>query len=147
MPYDPQWPQNGQNIDADRFRGQFSSLKTLIDALTSINAAQIDSVTTGNPGDPASVSVNVIGSTLGFSFSLPRGQEGVAGQAGSNGSDGGQGPMGEVSNAALAGAINGTSSNSNAVTTMGLVVSDPPTQAEMQSLANKMDELILTLRR
>ena len=145
--FDPNLPANNTPNSSAQMRGQLTSLKTLIDALTSINAAQIDSVTTGNPGDPASVSVNVIGSTLGFSFSLPRGQEGVAGQAGSNGSDGGQGPMGEVSNAALAGAINGTSSNSNAVTTMGLVVSDPPTQAEMQSLANKMDELILALRR
>ena len=54
---------------------------------------------------------------------------------------------GEVTNAQLATAISGTSSNSNAVATLGLVVSDPPSQAEMQSLANKMDELITALRR
>ena len=40
-----------------------------------------------------------------------------------------------------------TSKNSNGVTTLGLVVSDPPTQAQMQSLADKVDELILALRR
>ena len=40
-----------------------------------------------------------------------------------------------------------TSRNSNAVSTLGLVVSDPPTQAQVQSLADKVDELILALRR
>ncbi len=52
-----------------------------------------------------------------------------------------------MTSAALAGAISGTSSNSNAVATLNLVVSDPPTQTEMQSLANKVDELLLALRR
>ena len=40
-----------------------------------------------------------------------------------------------------------TSKNSNGVATLGLVVSDPPTQAQVQSLADKVDELILALRR
>ena len=40
-----------------------------------------------------------------------------------------------------------TSKNTNAVATLGLVVSDPPTQAQIQSLADKVDELILALRR
>ena len=52
-----------------------------------------------------------------------------------------------MTTAALTAGINGTSSSSNAVTTLGLVVSNPPSQAEMQSLADKMDELILALRR
>ena len=49
--------------------------------------------------------------------------------------------------AQLNAAITGTSNNSNAVATMGLVVSDPPTQAEMQALVNKVDALISALRR
>ena len=49
--------------------------------------------------------------------------------------------------ASLDAAISGTSSNSNSVSLLGLVVSNPPTQTEMQSLADKMDELILALRR
>ena len=49
--------------------------------------------------------------------------------------------------AQLATAIGGTSNNSNAVATLGLVVSDPPTQAEMQQIANKLDEVINALRR
>jgi hypothetical protein len=43
--------------------------------------------------------------------------------------------------------IPGTSNNSNAVGTLGMIVSDPPTQSEMQQIADKMDELINALRR
>ena len=49
--------------------------------------------------------------------------------------------------AQLNSAISGTSSNSNGVATLELVVSDPPTQAEMQQVVNKLDELITALRR
>jgi hypothetical protein len=58
-----------------------------------------------------------------------------------------QGPPGEVTNAALSVAIAGTSSNSNGVALLGLVVSDPPTQAEVQQIVGKLDELINALRR
>ena len=44
-------------------------------------------------------------------------------------------------------AIAGTSSNTNGVATLGMVVSDPPTQAEVQTIADKLDELINGLRR
>ena len=69
------------------------------------------------------------------------------GPAGPQGPQGDVGPPGEVTMAQLNAAITGTSNNSNAVATMGLVVSDPPTQAEMQALVNKVDELITALRR
>lgn len=53
-----------------------------------------------------------------------------------------------MTNAALAGAINGTSSNSNAVTTMDTAfVNDPPTLADLETMRAKMNELILALRR
>jgi hypothetical protein len=68
------------------------------------------------------------------------------GAQGPPGADG-QGPPGEVTNAALSVAIAGTSSNSNGVALLGLVVSDPPTQAEVQQIVNKLDELINALRR
>ena len=41
----------------------------------------------------------------------------------------------------------GTSSNTNSVATLNLVVRDPPTQAEVQAVANKLDEMILVLRK
>jgi hypothetical protein len=44
-------------------------------------------------------------------------------------------------------AIGGTSSNTKSIATLGLTVSDPPTQSEMQIIANKLDELIAALRR
>ena len=44
-------------------------------------------------------------------------------------------------------AIAGTSSHSNGVALLGLAVSDPPTQAEVQQIVNKLDELITALRR
>jgi hypothetical protein len=44
-------------------------------------------------------------------------------------------------------AIATTSSNSNGVALLGLAVSDPPTQAEVQQIADKLDELINALRR
>lgn len=96
MPFDPNLPLENTTADAAQMRSQLTGLKALIDANLTLNAAQIDGVTTVNPGDPASVSVNVIGSTLGFSFSLPRGQEGVPGQNGQDGGPGAVGPVGPV---------------------------------------------------
>ncbi len=100
--------------------------------------AIVDSVTTLNPSDNATVQTSFDGSNVRFQFGIPRGQ---------NGNDGGSGPPGEVTNAQLSSAIAGTSNLSNAVALLGLVVSDPPTQAEVQSIADKLDELINALRR
>ncbi len=77
----------------------------------------------------------------------PPGPQGPAGAEGPPGPAGAQGPPGEVTTAALAAAITGTSNNSNAVATLEIPVSDPPTQAEVQQLLSKMNELIMALRR
>lgn len=42
---------------------------------------------------------------------------------------------------------NNTSANSNSVNTLGMFVSNPPTQTDVQMIADKLDELILSLRR
>jgi hypothetical protein len=47
----------------------------------------------------------------------------------------------------LSNALTTTSTNTNGVSTLGLVVSDPPAQAEVQAIADKLDELINALRR
>ena len=73
--------------------------------------------------------------------------DGPQGIQGPQGDAGPQGAPGEVTNAALATALAGTSANSNGVALLGITVSDPPTQAEMQAVANKLDELITALRR
>ncbi len=199
MSFDPNLPQAGTEIDAVQMRSQLNGLKALIDAIVTVTAAQIDSVTTLLPGESATVGLTVSGDTLHFSFGIPRGDEGVpgtqgiqgppfanavidsvtsllptdpatvsvtfdgtnvhfsfgiprgqTGAQGINGNDGGIGPQGvpgEVTLAQLTAAINTTSTNSNGVALLGLVVSDPPTQTEMQSLANKVDELITAMRR
>ena len=124
--------------------------------------AVVDGVTTLNPGEPATVSVSFDGTYVHFTFGIPRGsdggqgpqgiqgEQGIQGIQGEQGIQGYQGPPGapgEVSFQQLTDAIATTSSNSNAVATLGLVVSDPPTQAEVQQIVNKVDELILALRR
>ena len=83
--FDPAYPPQNAEIESAPLRNQFTSLKTLIDAFVSILAAQVDSVTTLNPGDPASATVSVIGDTLHFTFSIPRGDDGGAGATGAQG--------------------------------------------------------------
>ncbi|MFO1436823.1 MAG: hypothetical protein U1F81_00790 [Verrucomicrobiaceae bacterium] len=82
MPFDPAWPQNGQNIDADRFRAQFAGIIDLIGSGSGVNAAQVDSTNTLPPSSPANASVSVVGNTLHFTFEIPQGQEGPMGQQG-----------------------------------------------------------------
>jgi len=48
---------------------------------------------------------------------------------------------------AIASAIAGTSNNSNGVGNLSMGVSDPPTQGEVQAIADKLDELINARRR
>ncbi|HXE42214.1 MAG TPA: hypothetical protein VN516_04230, partial [Candidatus Baltobacteraceae bacterium] len=42
---------------------------------------------------------------------------------------------------------NNSSANSNQVQFLGMIASDPPTQGDVQSIADKVDELIQQLRR
>lgn len=190
MSYDPNWPQNGEFVDGNRFREQFAGLHDLIPNNGGVSGAQVDSVSTLDPGQPASASATVVDQTLHFTFAIPRGDTGAQGPAfasaqvdgvtslnpgdaaqasltfdgsvlrfsfgiprgfdgspGANGIDGQPGVPGEVSQSTLNGAIAGTSANSNGVATLNLSVSDPPTQMELQAVSNKLDELILALRR
>lgn len=47
----------------------------------------------------------------------------------------------------LVDAINASSNNSNSVPTLDIVVGDPPSQGEVQSIVDKLNELINALRR
>lgn len=228
--FNPALPADGSLVVAGELRDQFNGLATLIAAITSVNAAVVDEVTTLPPGDPAAAGVSVSGSTLHFTFDIPRGAEGPEGpafgsavvdatttlQAGESaqasavlvgdtlhftfgipqgydgsegapgppfaqavvdgvytlppgdpatvevsfdgtevhftfsipaGDEGPEGPPGEVSLQQLEDAISGTSNNSNEVNLLNMTVGDPPTQAEVQMIADKMDELINALRR
>jgi hypothetical protein len=94
--------------------------------------AVIDAVNPLNPWENATVQTSFDGSDVLFTFGIPRGNDG---------------PSGEVTNGQPSSANSGTSNNTNPVGTLGMTVSDPPTQSEMQSIANKLDELINALKR
>ncbi len=86
--------------------------------------------------------MNFDGSNVRFTFGIPRGNDG--GQGG----QGEQGQPGEVTNAALANAISGTSSNTNGVSTLDVpFVNDPPTLADMETMRAAYNALVLGLRR
>jgi hypothetical protein len=106
----------------------------------------VDSVTTLPSFQVATVTATFDGTFVRFAFGIPQGQQGVNGNNGADGSTGPQGPQG-IQGLPGPSDLSGTSSNSNGVTALAMVVSDPPTQAQMQAIANKLDELIGALRR
>ena len=138
MPFDPLKPATGSPLSSEEMRGQLTALKALIDAVPAgppgpqgpaFSSVQIASVTTGAPGSPASASVNTFGNNVELSFVIPEGQPG------------------EVTSVELSNGIAGTARNPNTVAPLGLAVSDPPTQTEMQQIVAKLDELIAALLR
>ena len=94
MPFDPNLPQELTPADAAQMRSQLNGLKALIDAILTVSAAQVDGVTTLDPGLPANASVSVIGNTLHLTFDIPRGNDGAQGPQGATGAVGPQGPQG-----------------------------------------------------
>jgi hypothetical protein len=136
MPFDPTKPVTNSPNSSAEMRGQLTGLKALIDAILTITAAQVDGVNTRPPGNPASVSLSVVGNTLHFTFDIPQGEVG---------------PMGEVTNAdmntAIANAISGTSNNTNGVSTLGQSADSNYNQSQMQDVLNKLDEFINAARR
>ena len=132
MPFDPNLPATNSPNSSAEMRSQLTSLKALIDAILTITAAQVDGVNTLPPGNPASVSLSVIGNTLHFTFDIPQGEVG---------------PMGEVSQAQLDSAIAGTSNNTNNVGTLGQSADFNYNQSQMQDVLNKLDEFLNAARR
>ncbi len=94
MPYDPNYPPTHAEIESAPLRSQFNGLKSLIDAVPTLNAAQVNSTTTLPPGLPAEAAVAVVGNTLAFTFGIPTGAEGPIGAMGPQGPQGIQGPEG-----------------------------------------------------
>ena len=131
MPFDPSYPPTGAEIQSAPLRDQFTGLKELIDAILTIVAAQIDSVSTLDPSQAATVSVSVNGQTLHFSFGIPRGADGTPA------------PPPEVTLPMLDAAIASSSANTNAVGTLDTPFADPDAEA----LRQKLNELLLAARR
>lgn len=92
MPFDPAQPADGSSLSSAVMRSQLTSLKALIDAVIASLEAQVDAVTTLPPGQPATATASVSGSTVHFTFGLPQGQPGADGQEGPTGPEGPPGP-------------------------------------------------------
>lgn len=136
MPFDPSKPANNSPNSSAEMRSQLTGLKALIDAILTITSAQVDGVNTVPPGNPANVSLSVIGNTLHFTFDLPQGEVGPTGEVSFN----------DLSNA-ISSAVSGTSNNTNNVGTLNQSADSNYNQQQMQDVLNKLDELINVLRR
>lgn len=106
--FDPAQPADHSPLDSAVMRSQLTSLKSLIDAVLGVTAAQVDGVSTLNPGDPATASVTVDGNTLRFTFGIP------SGQTGATGNDGGPGPQGPPFAQAVVDGVNTLNPGDNA---------------------------------
>ena len=117
MPYDPAVPATNAELTSAMFRGQFQGLKALIDAFGGVTSAQVDGVNTTDPTNPALANVSLVGDTLHFTFTIPRGndgQQGIPGMNGNNGNDGGPGPQGPPFAQAVIDAVNTLNPGENA---------------------------------
>jgi hypothetical protein len=131
---------------------------------SSMVGAVVDSVSTLNPGDPATAGTSFDGSNVHFQFGMPRGAtgadgpvgppgpQGPQGNDGPQGPQGSQGPPGEVTNAAMTSAISsaitGTANNTNGVATLDTpFTNDPLSLADGELIRAKINELILAQRR
>ncbi len=105
--------------------------------------AIVDSVTTLNPGEPATVGVTFDGSHVRFNFGLPRGNDGAPGATGANG----EVSQVDLNNAQL-NTLSQTSSNTNAVPTLNTpFTNDPPTLADLEQMRQAYNTLVQALRR
>ncbi len=83
--FDPNLPEPNANATSAVLRGQFQGLKALIDAVPTVTTAQVDAVTTLNPGDAATVGVSITGGVLHLTFGIPQGVDGPPGNDGAPG--------------------------------------------------------------
>lgn len=99
--------------------------------------AIVAGVTTLEPWAEATVDATFDGTNVHLTFGIPRGYDG------SHGNDGSPGPPGDVNQQQLEDAINGTSPNTNAVSTLDTPFAEP----DMEAMRLKLNELILNGRR
>ena len=160
MPFDPAKPAVGSPDSSAEMRAQLNALNDKIDAIPAgppepqgdpgadgadgaegpqgppFADAIVDAVNTLDPGEAASVDVSFDGTNVHFTIAIPRGADGAPGEVSA-----------EQLDTAIADVTANSSSNANGIGLLGLTVSDPPTQAEMQTIADKLDELVGALRR
>ena len=138
MPFDPALPIDASIVEAAELRSQFTGLKSLIDAVTAVTGATVDSVTIGSG---TSVNVSLVNGVLHFDFILQPGPPGEVTQAQLSND------LSNTANQAMLNTLPQTSANSNAVALLSGTISNPPTQAEVQENRDKINELVNSLRR
>jgi len=84
MPFDRNQPTEFTLADAGQIRAQFNALFDLFMA-GSITGVQMDAVNSIDPGQPASVTAQIIDGVMHFTFNIPRGAPGGPGPAGPQG--------------------------------------------------------------
>src|ERR1051325_3804182 len=145
MPHDRNWPQYGDNLTSARLRGQWNGLDDKIAALPAgpkgdkgetgetgppLASAVVDSTTTLDPGEAATVSSSFDGTNVHLSFGIPRGQEGPPGEPG------------EVTTQQLNNPNAGTAKNINAISLLVWEPNDPPTADDPRTIRDKLNEVI-----
>ncbi|MCB1090720.1 MAG: hypothetical protein KDL87_04270, partial [Verrucomicrobiae bacterium] len=75
------------------------------------------------------------------------GPEGPEGQQGESGPEGPPGPPGEVSQQDLNDTIAICANNPSGVADLAIVISDPPSTADVEAIKDKFNELLNALRR
>jgi hypothetical protein len=153
MPFDPNQPQAGEEIDAVQLRNQFNGLN---DKITSIPAGPPGPAGPAGPqgpegpqgeqgpqGDPGPQGEQGPEGPSGGPPGPegPQGPQGDAGPQGEPGPEGPQGPEGDVSPGQLADAIAGTAQNPSGIEPYTGGFSDPPTQGEMNDFAAYVESL------
>jgi len=103
--FDPAQPAEGSSLSSAVLRSQLTSLKALIDAISAITQAQVDSVSTVNPGDPAAATAAISGDAVHFTFAIPQGATGAEGPQGPTGAEGAPGQPGPEGAPGLPGAV------------------------------------------
>lgn len=138
MPYNPNYPQNGDLIDGTLLRNNINALNAKVDGIPAgppgpqgppFADAIVDGVSTLSPSDPATVSVSFDGTNVHFSFGIPKGADG------------------DVTGQQLTDAIATTANNPTGYPAWGGSFSDPPTQTEMNDFAAWADGLRAALVR
>lgn len=100
--------------------------------------AVVDAVNTLPPGSNAAVNVSFDGTNVHFTFDIPHGNDGATGATGQTG----EVSLTDLNNAQLS-TLSQCSNNSNGVGTLDTPMADP----DVETLRQKVDELINALRR
>ncbi|HEV7405237.1 MAG TPA: hypothetical protein VGO11_19995 [Chthoniobacteraceae bacterium] len=142
MPFNPLLPANGSPDSSAEMRSQLTGLFDLI-----------QSIPVGPQGPPGTNGND--GGTGPQEIPGPPGNDGAPGAAGGQGPEGPQGPPGNDGSAGAPGPAGpqGPAPDTSAfaprpvsVVPLSLVVSEPPSQADVQAIVTKLNELIAALQ-